>query len=600
MHIYCVLISVIGLGLSVLAESDVVVLTSENFNDVITQNEVGVVVEFYAPWCGHCKTLAPEYERAAAKLKEFGSKAVLANCDATVNGELAQKFGVSGYPTLKFFKGDPENAMDFDSGRTENEIVMKVKELTDPNYKPPPSEVVVLTTENFREFVDSNVISLVEFYAPWCGHCKKLTPEYEKAAIALKSEDIPLAKVDATAEPDLATEFGISGYPTLKIFRKGKVFDVKDSWRDESSIVSGMKTESSPSSLEVSSIRDMKVGISTNPQTILGIFDSSNSELYKLYVDSTQQERGEFPFFHTFDAKVSEAFKVKPGEQIVLFNSPNFLSKYEPKYKSIDSADSVDTITAFYKNSRIPLVGVFDSTSYEDKRPLIVIYYLVNFDEHKELTQYWRNKFVEVANVNKDITFAIGDEQENLQVLKSVALDTSSEDFNVVLFGEDGLKYPLNPDDEFSIEVLEEFIQQFKHGKLKPYFKSAKAPKKQTGPVVTVVANTFEKIVLDETKDVLIELYAPWCGHCKKLDPIYKEFAQSVKTDRSLIVAKMDATTNDQLPKFKASGFPTIFYVPKGSVEPITFEGDRTFEGFKLFIAKQRGDDLGEKLKDEL
>lgn len=103
----------------VAVEDHVHVLTTGNFDDFVKENEF-VLVKFYAPWCGHCKSMAPEYSKASEELTQEGSAAKMAKVDATVETELAQRFGVSGYPTLKFFVNG--EAVEYNGGRKGPEI----------------------------------------------------------------------------------------------------------------------------------------------------------------------------------------------------------------------------------------------------------------------------------------------------------------------------------------------------------------------------------------------------------------------------------------------------------------------------------------------
>lgn len=107
-------------------------LTGDNFDSTVSENKF-VLVKFFAPWCGHCKSMAADYEKAASTLKEKEVPVVLAEVDATVEQSVAAKYEVQGYPTLLWFVNG--NKRDYGGPRTADGIVEWVNENMGPALK---------------------------------------------------------------------------------------------------------------------------------------------------------------------------------------------------------------------------------------------------------------------------------------------------------------------------------------------------------------------------------------------------------------------------------------------------------------------------------
>merc|ERR1711974_503453 len=187
MKVLFILAALVALTLA----SDVVTFNLENFNPSIAEGRW--FVKFYAPWCGHCKKLAPTWEEFATKSKGTYN---VGKVDCTQHGDLCTSFGVRGYPTLKVIENG--KYYDYQSART---------------------------IDAFEKFIKEGTW-LVKFYAPWCGHCKKLAPTWEELANG-SGNKFSVAKVGCTVEKGLCSRHGISGYPTIKMFKDGKMYSYK-------------------------------------------------------------------------------------------------------------------------------------------------------------------------------------------------------------------------------------------------------------------------------------------------------------------------------------------------------------------------------------
>ena len=137
---------------------------------------------------------------------------------------------------------------------------------------------------------------------------------------------------------------------------------------------------------------------------------------------------------------------------------------------------------------------------------------------------------------------------------------------------------------DLSEKKIGKFVDDFIAGKVEPSVKSEPVPEKQDGPVTVVVAKNYQEVVIDSDKDVLLEFYAPWCGHCKALAPKYDELASMFKSHSDkIVIAKVDATLNDVPDEIQ--GFPTIKLFKAGSKDaPVDYSGSRTVEDLANFI----------------
>lgn len=445
-----------------------------------------------------------------------------------------------------------------------------------------PSDVLDLTKDTFAKTVDPEPLILVEFFAPWCGHCQALKSHYEAAATELKSENIKLAKVDCTVEEDLCSEQDVRGYPTLKVFRNGVAKEYGGPRKTEG-IISYMKKQALPAVSTVTA-DDLTQFKSKDKVVIVSFLADSDKKDLDAFSKVAEQHRDSFLFGHASAADAAKAAGVDAPAVIV------YRSFDEPEVKYTGKISDSDALEKFIKQESVPLideVGPDNFMTYAEAG-LPLAYYFTDPEYKEKDADIEKIRSIAKANRGK-LNFVWIDAIKFVNHAKGLNLDGEHWPAFAIQDLSASTKYPLQDLGKDVEKTVGDFVSQFTKGSLKPSIKSEPIPTDQDGPVFTLVADEFDKVVLDDKKDIFVEFYAPWCGHCKKLAPVWDSLGEAFSSHKDkVVIAKMDATANDIPPSggFSVGSFPTIKFKKAGSKEFIDYEGERTLDAFVEFVAE--------------
>ena len=443
---------------------------------------------------------------------------------------------------------------------------------------PLENDVIILTDSTFDKALEKYEYLLVLFYAPWCGHCKKIHPEYEKAAKTLRKENLYLSKVDATVEKKLAEKFEIQGFPTVKLFIKGEPIEYTGG-RKEQEVINWMRKKTGPASKLITNVDEIDKLKKDNDVVI--IYFGNNKQELDEYIKVARKNE-DFPFHNVESEEIAKKLGVKMNTVVMFRNfeeekkelSGDLTSKKIEEF--IDAYSSPKVITNFDEKAAQIIFG--------KALPAIILYcdkQSTKWDEYKKIMENISDK------INGKLKVVQTDIKEGMAARLAEYIGVKDADLPKVQIADtrvDLKKYNMYGDiDEKNIL---KFIEDWENNKLKPYLKTAEEPKDNNGDVFVVVGKSYEKEVINNDKDVMLLFYAPWCGHCKALHPKYEEVAKKLKEKNpKLLMAKIDATENE-VENINISGFPTVKFYPgnKKNKMPIDYNGDRTVEDMIKFI----------------
>ncbi|KAH1184416.1 protein disulfide-isomerase A2 [Mauremys mutica] len=447
--------------------------------------------------------------------------------------------------------------------------------------------VLVLHQHNFERALREHRLLLVEFYAPWCGHCQALAPEFTRAAGILKnnSTGLRLAKVDAMEEPDLSAEFGVTGYPVLKLFRDGNRTHPIDftGQRDAEGIVRWMRRKAGPSTELLQDEASALEFIASQDVVVIGFFKDLQSKAAQGFYE-VASDAVDVTFGVSNRTELFQKYSVTP-DTVCLFKK--FDEKRADFPLDAELGLNKEELSRFIVLHSLELVMEFTSQNSPKIFGAKILNHLLLFinktlEPHLEILGSFR---AAAPPFRGQVLFVLIDVNgEGAQVLQYFGLKSHEAPTMRFINTETNRKYRMATD-EFTTQAVGSFAQAVLDGKVQPHLMSEEVPEDwDKRPVKILVGKNFEQVAYDEAKNVFVKFYAPWCTHCKEMAPVWEELGEKYKNHENIIIAKLDATANEIM-NLTIRGYPTLHYFPAGpDRKMIEYKSARDLETFSKFL----------------
>ncbi|XP_048189223.1 protein disulfide-isomerase A2 [Perognathus longimembris pacificus] len=448
--------------------------------------------------------------------------------------------------------------------------------------------VLVLSHHTLSLALQEHPALLVEFYAPWCGHCQALAPEYIRAAALLAAESAmaTLAKVDGPAEPELTKEFGVTEYPTLKFFRDGNRTHPEEYTgpREAESIAEWLRRRVGPSATRLEDEQGAQALIDAQDVVVIGFFQDLQDEDVATFL-ALARDALDMTFGLTDQPNLFEKFGLIKDTVVLLKKFDEGRADFPvDKELGLDLGD----LSRFLVTHSMHLVTEFNSQTSPKIFAARILNHLLLFvnqtlAQHRELLA----GFGEAApHFRGQVLFVVVDVAvDNDYVLQYFGLKTEEAPTLRLVNVETTRKYSWAGNEPITSASVAAFCHAVLHGEVKPYLLSQEVPPDwDQQPVKILVGKNFEQVAFDETKNVFVKFYAPWCSHCKEMAPAWEALAEKYKDHEDIIIAELDATANE-LEAFTVHGFPTLKFFPAGPDQKvIEYTSTRDLETFSKFL----------------